>query len=265
MHIGRSIAVTLFTVAFSAPALASIREEPVSYKDGETTMKGFVVYDDSVKRKRPGIILVHEWWGITKHIHNEARRFAEQGYTAFIADMFGDAKTADNPKEAGALAGGVMKNPQTMQSRFNAALETLRKHPTVDAKKIGAAGYCFGGTVVLNMVRAGADLAGVAAFHAGLTMNTPAPKAVKTKILVLNGADDPLIKPDQVEAFKKDMEAAKADYRYINYPGAVHAYTNPEATDKGKQFNMPLAYNPQVDKQAKAEASKFFSAVFGKK
>ena len=248
----------------SCGAQAAIKEEPVTYKDGETTMKGFIVYDDAVKAKRPGIVLVHEWWGITKHIHNEARRFAQNGYTAFIADMYGDGKTADNPKDAGMLAGGVMKNPQAMQGRFNAARAQLAQHASVDPARIGAAGYCFGGTVALNMARAGADLAGVAAFHAGLGTNTPAPSSVKAKVLVLNGADDPLIKPDQVDAFKKDMDAAKADYRIINYPGAVHAYTNPEATEAGKKFNMPVAYNAKVDKEAKAEADKFFAAAFRK-
>jgi len=256
---GASLALSLAVTAHAA-----VKEEPVTYKDGDTTMKGFVVYDDAVKGKRPGIVLVHEWWGITKHMHNEARRFAQRGYTAFIADMYGDAKTADNPKDAGALAGGVMKNPQAMQSRFNAAREQLAKHATVDAAKIGAAGYCFGGTVALNMARAGADLAGVAAFHAGLGTNTPAPKAVKAKILVLNGADDPLVKPEQIEAFKKDMDAAKADYRFVNLPGAVHAYTNPEATEAGKKFNMPIAYNEKADKEAKAQADKFFATVFKK-
>src|SRR5438105_1463546 len=176
------IATTL--LALAVPAYAAIKEEPVTYKDGDTSFKGFVVYDDAKKGRRPGILVVHEWWGITKHVHGEARKFAEQGYTAFIVDMFGDAKTADNPKDAGALAGSVMKNPQTMQSRFNAARSALSKHASVDPKRIGAVGYCFGGTVVLNMVRAGADLAGVAAFHAGLSMNTPAPKAVKAKVLV---------------------------------------------------------------------------------
>jgi len=246
----------------STSALAALKEEPVTYKDGETTMKGFIVYDDAKKGKRPGIVLVHEWWGITKHMHNEARRFAQKGYTAFIADMYGDGKTADNPKDAGTLAGGVMKNPQGMQGRFNAARAVLARHSTVDGTKIGAAGYCFGGTVALNMARAGADLAGVAAFHAGLGTNTPAPSSVKAKVLVLNGADDPLIKPDQVDAFKKDMDAARADYRIINYPGAVHAYTNPEATETGKKFNMPVAYNAKADKEAKAEADKFFAAAF---
>ena len=257
--VGAAVALSLASTAHAA-----VKEEPVTYKDGETTMKGFIVYDDAVKGKRPGIVLVHEWWGITKHMHNEARRFAQRGYTAFIADMYGDAKTADNPKDAGALSGGVMKNPAAMQSRFNAAREQLAKHPSVDAGKIGAAGYCFGGTVALNMARAGADLAGVAAFHAGLYANTPAPKAVKAKILVLNGADDPLVKPDQIEAFKKDMDAAKADYQFINLPGAVHAYTNPEATEAGKKFNMPIAYNERADKEAKAQADRFFAAVFKK-
>jgi dienelactone hydrolase len=247
-----------------ASAHAAIREEPVTYTDGETTMKGFVVYDDATQAKRPGIVMVPEWWGITKHIHNEARKFAEQGYTAFIADMYGDGKTADNPKDAGALSGSVMKNPKGMEARFNAARAQLAKHRTVDAKKIVAVGYCFGGTVLINMARAGADVAAIAAFHAGLSMNTPAPKQVKTKVLVLNGADDPFIKPEQVEAFKKDMDAAKADYRYINYPGAVHAYTNPEATEAGKKFNLPLAYNAKVDKEAKAEADKFFAAALKK-
>jgi dienelactone hydrolase len=204
---------------------------------------------------------VHEWWGITKHVHEEARKLAAQGYTAFIADMYGDGKTADNPKDAGALSGAVRKDPAVMQSRFNAAKATLSKHPTVDAKKIAAIGFCFGGSVVLDMARAGSDLAGVAAFHAGLGAAGPqaAPGKVKAKVLVLNGADDPFIKPDSVDAFKKEFDAAKVDYRYINYPGAVHASTNPEATEKGKQFNLPLAYNADADKQSKAEMAKFLA------
>ena len=259
----RLVFAALFALAL--PAYAAVKEEPVTYKAGDTVMKGFVVYDDAVKGKRPGIVLVHEWWGITDHIRNEARRLAAQGYTAFVADMYGDAKTADNPKDAGMLAGSVMKNPDAMRARFNAARAQLQKHRSVDPKKIGAAGYCFGGTVAHNMVRAGADLAGIVMFHAGLATNTPAPKSVKAKVLVLNGADDPLVKPDQIEGFKKDMAAAKADYKFVNYPGAVHAYTNPAATETGRKFNMPVAYNAEVDKQAKAEADRFFAAVLKRK
>jgi dienelactone hydrolase len=256
----------LCAIAVITSANAAIKEEPVTYKDGEATMKGFVVYDDAIKAKRPGIVLVHEWWGITKHIHNEARQFAQQGYTAFIADMYGDAKTADNPTDAGALSGGVMKAPQTMESRFNAARAELAKQPSVDPARIGAVGYCFGGAVVLNMARAGADLAGVAGFHASLGLNTPAPApgTVKAKILVLNGADDPFIKKEQYVQFEGDLKAAKADYKVITYPGAVHAFTNPEATATGKKFNLPLRYDAKANKQAEAEASKFFAALFRK-
>lgn len=256
----------LAAFAISGIAHAAIKEEPVTYKDGETTLKGFIVSDDAKKGKRPGIILVHEWWGITKHMHNEARRFAAEGYTVLIADMYGDAKTADNPKDAGALSGSVMKNPKAMESRFNAARAELTKQPTVDGSKIGAAGYCFGGAVVLNMARAGADLAAVAGFHASLGLNTPAPApgSVKAKVLVLNGADDPFVKREQYDALKKDFDAAKADYRIIQYPGAVHAFTNPEATELGKKFNLPLRYDAKANKESKAEADKLFAATLKK-
>jgi len=255
---GAVLALSLLT-----QAQAAIKEEAVTYKDGDTVLKGFVVYDDARKGKRPGIVVVHEWWGITKHTREEAHKFAAQGYTAFVADMYGEAKTADNPKDASGLMKGLMGNPAGMQARFNAALAQLAKHPTVDAKRIGASGYCMGGAVVLNMARAGADLKGVAAFHANLVPQTPAAAGkVKAKVIVMNGADDPFVKPDSIEAFKKEMDGAKVDYKFINYPGAVHAFTNPEATEKGKQFNLPLAYHAEVDKQAKAEAANFFEGVF---
>ena len=262
----RLMAGAALALAFGGTAIAAIQEEAVTYKAGDTTMKGFIVYDDTSTARRPGVIVVHEWWGITKHIRDEARRFAGEGYTAFVADMYGDAKTADNPKDAGALSGAVRKDPAAMQARFNAARDTLAKHASVDASRIGAAGYCFGGSVVLDMARVGTGLKGVAAFHAGLGAAGPqaAPGKVSSKILVLNGEADPFIKPESVDAFKKEMAAANVDYRYINYPGAVHAFTNPEATDKGKQFNLPLAYHAEADKQSKAEASKFFSAAFAK-
>ena len=162
------MAGALFALSLSSTGYAAIQEEAVTYKDGDTVMKGFIVYDDAVKGKRPGIVVVHEWWGITKHVRDEARKFAAQGYTAIVADMYGDAKTADNPKDAGALSGAVRKNPAAMQSRFNAAKDLLSRHATVDAGKIGASGYCFGGSVVLDMARSGTDLKAVAAFHAGL-------------------------------------------------------------------------------------------------
>ena len=207
-------------------AQAAVKEVPVLYKDGATTLKGFVVYDDATRAKRPGVLVVPEWWGVTKHTHGEARRLAELGYTAFLVDMYGDGKTANNPNDAGKLYASVMDNPATMQSRFNAAKDTLAKHATVDRSRIAAIGFCFGGAVALNMARTGADLKGVAAFHANLGPNVPAatPGKVKGKILVQNGADDPFIKPEEIGAFKQEMQMAKVDYRYIDYPKAVQRY-----------------------------------------
>jgi dienelactone hydrolase len=256
----------LLALAITVPAFAAIKETPVTYRAGETTLKGFVVYDTAKTGRHPGIVMVPEWWGITKHMHNEARRLARQGYTAFIADMYGNGRKADNPKDAGELSGSVMKNPQTMESRFNAAREELAKQPTVDPARIGAVGYCFGGAVVINMARAGADLAGVVGFHASLGLNTPAPApgTVKAKVLILNGADDPFVKKEQYATLKGDLDAAKADYRVIEYPGAVHAFTNPEATALGKKFNLPLRYDAKVNREAENEASKFFATVFRK-
>jgi dienelactone hydrolase len=180
--------------------------------------------------------------------------------------MYGDGKTADNPKDAGALSGSVMNDPAAMQSRFNAAKDTLAKHATVDRSRIAAIGFCFGGGVVLNMARTGADLKGVVAFHANLGPNVPAatPDKVKAKILVLQGADDPFVKPEEIGAFKQEMQMAKVDYRYVDYPRAVHAFTNPEATALGKKFGLPLKYDAAADKKAKAEATKFLADVLQK-
>lgn len=260
-------------IAFAVLALAGcaglrggqIQEDSVTYYDGTTVMNGYIVYDASVQAKRPGVVVVHEWWGITQHTRDEARNLARQGYTAFVADMFGEGQTADNPKGAGALSGSVRKNPAAMLSRFSAARQTLAGHATVDDSRIAAIGFCFGGSVVLDMARQGVDLRGVTAFHAGLPPSG-APAAagkVKAKVLVLNGAADPFIKPDTVEAFKREMDAARVNYRYVNYPGAVHAFTNPAATENGKKFNLPLAYHAEADAQSKAEMRKFLGEVLG--
>jgi dienelactone hydrolase len=261
---------TLLTAAFFAAATlaaqAAVKEEAVTYQDGATTLKGFIVYDDTAGAKRPGIVMVPEWWGITKHVHDEAKSFAQQGYTVFLADMYGDGKTADNPQDAGALAGEVMKAPAAMESRFNAAKSQLAQHASVDGSRIGAVGYCFGGAVVLNMARLGSDLGAVAGFHASLGLNTPAPApgAVKAKIIVLNGADDPFIKKEEYVAFEKDLDAAKADYKVIQYPGTVHSFTNPEATELGKKFNLPLRYDEKADKESTAAALALFNNTLKK-
>jgi len=245
---------------------AAIKEVPVTYKDGATTLKGFVVYDDATRARRPGVLVVPEWWGATRHVHGEASRLAGLGYTAFIVDMYGNGKTADNPKDAGELSGSVMGSPDVMKARFDAGKKFLLSQPSVDPKRVGALGFCFGGGVVLNMARMGEDLPGVASFHGSLGTKNPAKAgAVKSRMLVMNGADDPFVKPEAIDAFKKEMDAAKVNYKFINYPGAVHAFTNPEATAKGQQFKLPLAYNKDADEKSKAEMLRFFSEIFDKR
>ncbi len=255
------------TLAFSlvGTALAAIQEEAVTYKDGDTVLKGVVVYDDAIAAKRPGIIVVPTWWGINKHMHDEARLYANEGYTAFIADMIGEGQSLDNPKEAGPALMRMRKNPSEMLSRFNAAKGVLSKHKTVDASRIGAAGYSGGGAFALDAARSGSDLKGVAGFYVGMLPSTLAPAdagKMTSKLLIMNGGADPLIKPDAVDAFKKEMTDANVDLRYISYPGARHSFTDPDATEKGKQFNIPFAYDAEATSQSRAEALKFFDEVF---
>jgi len=243
--------------------MANITEVPVAYKDAGTELRGYVTFDESRQGKRPGVVVLHEWWGITRHVRDEARYFAELGYTAFVADLYGEGRTADNPTDAAALMNSLMSDAVLVRARFEAAEAQLVKHPTVDATRIGASGYCMGGAVALNMARAGHDLRAVASFHGNLTARVTAqPGEVKARIIALNGADDPFVSAESIEAFRKEMEAAKVDFRFVNYPGAVHAFTNPEATEKGRKFNLPLRYDAAVDKQAKAEAASWFADSF---
>jgi dienelactone hydrolase len=187
---------------------------------------------------------------------------AELGYTAFALDMYGDGKQAHHPDDAGQFSSAIMKNQDLARARFNGALEVLRKEKTVDPRRIAAIGYCFGGAVVLQMARYGTDLKGVVSFHGNLAPVSPArPGAVKAKILVLTGAADSFVPPEQVEQFKKEMDAARADYRVIAYPGAKHSFTNPEADEFGKQFNLPLAYNEEADHASWKEMQEFFRTV----
>ncbi len=230
-------ALSLLAFSMVAPAHASVVLKEVTYKDGDTLLKGFIAYDDAVKGKRPGVIVVPEWWGITKHVKDYARELAAKGYTALAVDMYGNGKTADEPKLAGELSGAVYKAPAVMKSRFDAGRSFLASQATVDAS-----------------------------FHGSLGTQAPAkPGDVKAKVLVLNGAADPFVKPEAVAAFKKEFDAAKVDYKFIDYPGAVHAFTNPEATEKGKKFNLPLAYDEKADKSSKVEMTKFFADLFAKR
>lgn len=258
---------TAMVLVFAGVGLAEpkIEGKAVEYSAQGVVMKGYLAYDENIKGKQPGVLVVHEWWGLNDYARNRARMLAELGYTALAVDMYGDGKQAMHPDEAGKFSSEVMKKFDVAKARFMAALDFLKQQPTVDPTRIAAIGYCFGGGVVLNMARQGVDLKGVASFHGALTAVKPAqPGMVRAKMLVLNGADDKFVTPEQIEAFKQEMKSAWADFQFISYPGAIHSFTNPDTDALGKKFNLPLAYNADADKKSWLELQKFLDKIFRK-
>lgn len=246
------------------PALATIKGEEVTYRAGDTALKGYIVYDDAAKGKRPGILVIHEWWGHDNYARERARALAKLGYTAFAVDMYGNGKTVDHPDKASAAMNELLGDAGTLRARFDAAVNVLKKHKTTDARRIAAVGYSMGGVIVLQMARDGLDIAGVVDFYGMLDTKNPAKAGkVKTKILVLNGADDPLVPPTSVEAFKKEMDTAKANYKFVNYPGAKHCFTNPGSDALAAKFRLPFAYDAEADRNSWAELRAFLKRIFG--
>ncbi len=256
--------ILLLSVLFAAlPAAGEVVTEEIAYREGDTVMQGMLAWDDAVSGKRPGILVVHEWWGQNDYARQRARMLAELGYTALAVDMYGDGKTAEHPDDAGKFAGAVGGNMPVARARFDAALATLRAQPTVDAGDIAAIGYCFGGGIVLNMARLGTDIDGVVSYHGSLATANPAGEGdIRTRVLVFNGADDPMVTAEHIEAFRKEMQAAGADYTFVNYPGAVHSFTNPGATAVGEKFGLPLAYDEEADRDSWAKTQAFFTEIF---
>lgn len=247
----------------NSETVSDIQGEEVSYQVGEQTFKGYLAYDANREGTRPGIIIAHEWWGHTEYVRTRAYMLAKLGYTALALDMYGDGKTAAHPDDAQKFMAEVMDNTEQMEQRFLAAKTLLEQHNTVDTKNIAAIGYCMGGAVVLNMARAGVNLKGVASFHGSLGTSNPAQEnSISAKVLVLHGADDPFVPADQVDAFKEEMLQAKVDYEFIAYPGAVHAFTNPGATELGNQFSLPLGYNEAADTQSWERFKGFLTEIF---
>jgi len=242
-----------------------LAEQEVEYISEGTILKGFLVYDKKIEGKRPGVLVVHEWWGHNDYARNRARMLAELGYTALAVDMYGDGKKADHPEDAQKFAGAIFSNVKIGEDRFSAAYDFLKDQETVDSNNIAAVGYCFGGAVVLHMARIGMDLKAVASFHGGIQAITPAEEGkVKAVILVCNGADDPFVTQEQIDAFRKEMDSAKVQYEFVNYEGAIHSFTSPAADSLGKKFNMPFAYNEKADKESWQEMQNVFNKVFSK-
>lgn len=263
MWSAKSVFCIMLAFAAAAPLRAAIVAEEIEYETQGTRLLGYLAYDDAIEGERPGVLVVHEWWGLNDYARQRAHQLAELGYTALAIDMYGDGRHAEHPDQAGALAAQVAEHWDEARARFNAGLAVLQARPTTDADRIAAIGYCFGGGVVLNMARSGVDIDGVVSFHGSLSSDLEArPGKVKTQVLVLHGADDPFIPLDDVNAFKEEMVAADVDYRFIAYPGAVHAFTNPDADSLGRRFNLPLAYDEAADRASWAEMRAFFDRIF---
>ena len=244
---------------------AEIIQQEISYKQGDTQMKGFLAYDDAISGKRPGILVVHEWWGHNDYARKRALMLAKSGYTALAVDMYGDGKTANHPEDASKFSNAVGGDLPLAKARFLSAISTLQNQSTVEADDIAAIGYCFGGGIVLKMARLGVDIDGVVSFHGSVATNSAAVKGdIKAKVRVFNGADDPFVKAEQISAFKQEMKNADVDYQFVNYAGAKHSFTNPGSTAIGEKFGLPLEYNETADKDSWAKTIQFFTELFPK-
>lgn len=252
-----AIAASLF---FVQPGRAAVKTEAVSYKQGDTKLVGFLAYDDSGPAKRPGIIVCPEWWGLTDYAKHRAQMLAELGYVALAVDLYGDGKTTEDPQQAGSLAGALKKDRALLRQRVNAGLDELKKNPMVDPQKLGAIGYCFGGTTAVELGRSGADVKAIVTFHAGLDSPNPADgKNIKGSILVCHGGDDGFTSQKDFDAFEQEMRENHVDWQINIYGGAVHSFTNPGADKHG----IPgIAYNAQADHRSWEAMKTFFEQAF---
>lgn len=253
----------MFTFLFSQLVYAKIITEKIEYKDGAIALEGSIVYDSlQIKnnQKKPGVIVVHDWMGIGDYVTMRAEQLAKLGYVAFIADIYGQNIKPKDTKEASALASKYKSaDRKEMRSRATAAFNTFKTHKSVNPNKITAMGYCFGGTVALEMARLGLPLAGVISFHGGLSAtNTNDAKKIKTKLLILHGALDPYVKPEEVATFQKELNEAQVNYEFVSYSGAVHAFTEKHV---GTDVSNGAAYNELADQRSFIAMQNFLSEV----
>ena len=249
--------------AKDSTAVVALKEDSVSYTLDGKEYKGYVVYDENNKDKRPAILVVHEWWGLNDYSRSRAKQLAQMGYIAMATDMFGNGQTAADPGQAQGLATPFYKDPQLAKTRLDAAIDKIKSYPQTDTANIAAIGYCFGGYVVLNAAKLGANLKGVVSFHGGLGGVPVKKEMVKADILVCHGEADDFVNKE-VEPFKKSMDSAGVSYTFKSYADATHAFSNPGATEKGKKFNMPIQYNAAADADSWNDMKLFFNKIFFK-
>lgn len=253
----------LALLSFASMAIvahAEIVTRTIEYKQGDTTLEGYLAYDNSVASSRPGVLIVHQWKGLGPNEKMRAEMLAKMGYIAFACDIYGKGVRPAATQDAAAQAGKYKNDRKLLRERVNAGLAELRKQQNLDRAKIAAIGYCFGGTTVLELARSGADVNGVVSFHGGLGSPTPEDaKNIKAKVLALHGADDPAVPPAEVAGFEKEMRDAKVDWQLIAYGNAVHSFTMKEA---GNDNSKGSAYNEKADKRSWESMKDFFTELF---
>jgi len=244
---------------------AGVTQARLVTRNFEYTMEGvllggYMVYDGDVKGPRPGVLIVHQWMGLSENERMRAEMLARLGYVAYAVDVYGKRSRPVDATDAAATAGRYYRDRDLFRRRVAAGLNQMRQSPLVDPKRVAAIGYCFGGTGVLELARSGADIAGVVSFHGGLDTPTPEDaKNIRAKVLVCHGAADPHVTPEQVRAFLDEMEAAQVDYQFIAYGGAVHAFTQPSA---GDDPTTGAAYNADADRRSWQAMQNFLAEIF---
>jgi dienelactone hydrolase len=251
--------VFILFLAFVSAAEAKLRTETVEYADSGKVLEGYLAYDDAFEGRRPGVLVVHEWWGINDYIKKRTEMLAGLGYVAFAADIYGKGIRTADPDVAGRLAGIYRADRSLLRRRTAKGLEVLTANALTDATRVAAIGYCFGGTAVLELARSGAPLSGVVSFHGNLDTPSPETSLIKAKVLVLTGALDPYVTPERVREFEDEMKKAGADWFMVSYGGAVHSFTN---TASGADPSKGIAYNETADRRSWRAMKDFFSEIF---
>ena len=249
----------LILVAGALSAPAKIVTQTVAYQQGGVTLEGYLAYDDARAGKQPGVLVVHQWMGLTDYEQNRAVMLAQLGYVAFCADIYGKGVRPQSIKDAGTEATKYKTDRALLRQRVQTGLEQLKGNPRVDSARVAAIGYCFGGTAVIELARSGAALNGVVSFHGGLDSPTPADgKNIQCKVLACHGGDDPFVPAKDLAAFEDEMRAANVDWRLIKYGGAVHSFTQPMADG-----SLPGAkYNERADRRSWLDMKNFFAEIF---
>ena len=250
----------LLTLGAALTAQAQIHTETIEYKHGVTVLEGYLAYDSSIKGQRPGVLIVHQWKGLTDYEKKRAEMLAKLGYNAFALDIYGKGIRPQSYQEAGAQAGKYKNNRDLLRARAQAGLAVLQKHELTDPKRVAAIGYCFGGTTVIELARSGADIAGVVSFHGGLDSPHPEDgRKIRCKVLALQGADDPFVPAKDLAAFEEELRQAKVDWQLVKYGGVVHSFTDWNAGDNPGQG---AAYNEKADRRSWEAMKQFFADIF---